>query len=593
MGVQTWGVSQKWTNNINNEYEMIKKFSSKTPTYWNKLKNFLYNQNQIFDIISSKERIKRQEDLWGVKMSEMDWKFYENQKCNPPKGYCATFVDRKWRISNKRKLDRQNRSRDENYQFERGSLLLEEMDTSSDLNYKHEDNLPKKPKYQYENVVDHTQDDIPYKYRHTREGLRSVKPDIYFVMNVLSSQFHMSQHQVEGAIVTIANELFGRKTFGEWKIYESNNVINNNTLPSMSNTRRTECYIEAMALGLLVEEIMNENVENSCIVYSNDGSSQSGVGNYVVQSLTVNGIKRTLPSFGIFRETKESLADLTKATLQILSASSGYRYTPKMILEKISFVMTDSTAHNLGVIEKVCQDMEVTNIPSTLLCNIHPLMMFQNKIKKLCQMIHDSLGKRKVSDCFLVDVDFRMESFIMKAIKCLTNFINCENSAKPWNRYSHFSDFIRPKQNMSLTLKDHRFNRVFDCCLSLLYHLDDLSAYLDKYSSIINGITILDRSFVEMEVLKPIFTAISLLGVHITRPFQTLLIDPTTTYSTLQNAFPKLYTDLTETEPADFLTTNHVCKFVSGDIFIRSLPDQCLLDELNASIKIYPIQTKK
>ena len=65
---------------------------------------------------------------------------------------------------------------------------------------------------------------------------------------------------------------------------------------------------------------------------------------------------------------------------------------------------------------------------------------------------------------------------------------------------------------MSLSLKDHRFNQMQDCALTLLYHLDDIGEYLTKFSNISNGITLLDRSFVEMEVLNPIFATISLLG---------------------------------------------------------------------------------
>ena len=65
---------------------------------------------------------------------------------------------------------------------------------------------------------------------------------------------------------------------------------------------------------------------------------------------------------------------------------------------------------------------------------------------------------------------------------------------------------------MSLCLKDHRFNRLGDCAVTLLYHLDDITSYLDKFSNIVNGITVLDRSFVEMEILKPIFAAIGFIG---------------------------------------------------------------------------------
>ena len=68
----------------------------------------------------------------------------------------------------------------------------------------------------------------------------------------------MSQNQIEGSIITIANELFGRKEFGEWKLYDRLTTPDNNTLPSLSNIRRTESYMEAMALDFIVQEIMND-----------------------------------------------------------------------------------------------------------------------------------------------------------------------------------------------------------------------------------------------------------------------------------------------------------------------------------------------
>jgi hypothetical protein len=110
---------------------------------------------------------------------------------------------------------------------------------------------------------------------------------------------------------------------------------------------------------------------------------------------------------------------------------------------------------------------------------------------------------KKIRDCFLVDVDFLSESFVIKALKCFSNFINKEYSGKPWNRCQHFSEFIKPKQNMSLFLKDHRFNRLNDCALSVLYHIDDINSYFETFT-ITNGVAILDRGFMEIEILKPI-----------------------------------------------------------------------------------------
>ena len=311
--------------------------------------------------------------------------------------------------------------------------IEEDDEDSIDCDYVPEE---KKGKFDFIPYGGKMNDNMPEEYCFPRFGLRSVRPILYTVMFKLASELHMSKNQIEGAILIIANLLFGRT----WKPYNEQGIPDFDTLPSMANVRENEPFFEVMALNAIVEELMTEG--NHATVYANDGSSRSGVGSYVVQSLTINGNQRALPTFGIFTESRESLKELEITTLNILSAACLHKYSAQDILKKIDFVMTDSTSHNLEVIEQVCNEMEVENVPATLLCNIHPLMMLQGKIKELCQEIHDSLGKRKINECFLVDVEFRNESFVVKSLKCLSNFINRDNSAKPWNRYSHFSNFI-------------------------------------------------------------------------------------------------------------------------------------------------------
>jgi hypothetical protein len=101
-----------------------------------------------------------------------------------------------------------------------------------------------------------------------------------------------------------------------------------------------------MDLRSITYQIMCSN--DSTIIYSNDGSALSGVGNFVVQSFSIDGKQRALPTMGIFTESQGSLADLQKTKLRILSALTGNRYSEKEILEKIQFIMTDSTTHNIG-----------------------------------------------------------------------------------------------------------------------------------------------------------------------------------------------------------------------------------------------------
>ena len=49
---------------------------------------------------------------------------------------------------------------------------------------------------------------------------------------------------------------------------------------------------------------------------------------------------------------------MIQTTLEILSAAIGCMCTESQIMAKIDFVMTDSTSHNLGVIELVSEEVE-------------------------------------------------------------------------------------------------------------------------------------------------------------------------------------------------------------------------------------------
>ena len=215
-------------------------------------------------------------------------------------------------------------------------------------------------------------------------------------------------------------------------------------------------------------------------------------------------------------------------------------------------------------------------------------------VLQVFQEIHDAFGTNTIKDCFIADIDFRHESFIYKAIACLCSFINHEKSAKPWCYQEHFDLFIAPNKNESLSLKDHRFNRVFDCCLHILHHLDDIKLYLDTYSNILNDIAIIDRSFLDMEILKPIFCAAALVGIHFTRPYLSLLLDTETTYNTLLEKFPMVYNDFLHSNRDNLLQADEkVVNFVSLEKFEKSLPKKCLRDSVNSCAAAYTKEVKK
>ena len=129
---------------------------------------------------------------------------------------------------------------------------------------------------------------------------------------------------------------------------------------------------------------------------------------------------------------------------------------------------------------------------------------------------------------------------------------------------------------------------MFDCCINILHHLDDIKLYLETYSNILNGVAILDRTFLDMEMLKPIFCSAALIGIHITRPFLSILLDTETTYDTLRSAFPILYNDLSNPNIERFLQTQQqATNFINDERFKSSLPNDCLLECIDSCCTVY------
>lgn len=91
-------------------------------TFYERLQKFIDESNELFDIkVKCKDRLHKQEKLWGVKTSKNDELFYENMCKIPQVGSCSSFTDRKWLTTNKRK------QRDKAYQavaFEKSKVRI-------------------------------------------------------------------------------------------------------------------------------------------------------------------------------------------------------------------------------------------------------------------------------------------------------------------------------------------------------------------------------------------------------------------------------------------------------------------------------------
>ena len=70
------------------------------------------------------------------------------------------------------------------------------------------------------------------------------------------------------------------------------------------------------------------------------------------------------------------------------------------------------------------------------------------------------------------------------------------------------------------------------------------------------------------------------MAIHVSSPFAYMLMDPDTTYSTLESAFPTLYQNLTEINPKELITMTQVFSFTTAAHHKDSLPKKLIQESI-------------
>lgn len=556
---------------------------NKNETYWELCSELLQELSELFDVVvKDKKRKKTLEKLWKV---DFDQEFYDGQKENPPRDYCSTAVDRAWQIRTERKRKRECRARSEHYEFVRedeGNINEENVDLRDGRRNDQDeewnavegcsDTEPgpsgsaKKRRIQVPISDAQNCEELPKNYRHIRTSIRKVRPEFYTAVDRMISELHMSKKQAVSAILITAKELFNIK----WKTAnEDDTVIDLDTAPQNFSLRKEGKAREILALNLIVDKIF-ECAGKSTVTYHDDGSRKQGVGAFSVQGITIDNEFYHFPTVTISSEKRENLADLKVLLLEILSTASGR--SKQELWEKIDFTMTDSTTHNLEVDDLVSEILETDHVPGHLLCQVHPVMMFVREIQKLCKEVDAAIGPDKIFSSFAVTLSEVQSCVVQQWMDCVTRLVTHDFDQKSWNYADEFDIFIRPLKNPAKRLQQERFNSFVYSAAVVLWLDWKVSNFLGRFSNITNQLACLVRSFEPLDYLRVLAAVIVIVGVHLVEPFLSLTTSSFTTWEKLKDAFPKLYTDFTTTDPKALLDlTKPAFTFVSKERFESTL----------------------
>ena len=216
--------------------------------------------------------------------------------------------------------------------------------------------------------------------------------------------------------------------------------------------------------------------------------------------------------------------------------------------------MTDQTSHNKKDIKAmVAETLPSEHVPLHLFCNVHPSLMFNCEVTNLWVDIENTIGKDKIYSKCLVNATTSHNSVTEQALDCTTRLINHDFNHKTWNRADDFDLFIAPRKNFAVNLKDERFDRLTSTCAVVIYHLDDVTMYLGKYSEVTNQLACIVNCFLNLDFQKVLYLIEAVIGLHFVELFLSVTTSNTTKYFKLIDIFKSLNNDLLEIDSSNFL----------------------------------------
>ena len=143
-----------------------------------------------------------------------------------------------------------------------------------------------------------------------------------------------------------------------------------------------------------------------------------------------------------------------------------------------------------------------------------------------------------------------MESLAGQALDMMLKLVAPEFKHKRWNYYGLFTQYLN-QRGVNLTLfsyKDHRFGCLSRASAVLLFNYEHIRGFLSSNPHISNKLACLVRELLNLPHLKVIFTAFSILVIHLIEPFYSRTIAKGTTHTELAVFYMDLFHSLVQTK---------------------------------------------
>ena len=135
----------------------------------------------------------------------------------------------------------------------------------------------------------------------------------------------------------------------------------------------------------------------------------------------------------------------------------------------------------------------------------------------------------------------------IQILDCWMRLTSIRWNSKPWNKYSKFTEYAerRGVKNVGHMLHANRFGEFEERCAGGLYLADAWMSWLQTFADVQNQLSCYLRNVNGlMDMCKFLWAGSALIGIHVTSPFMSMLLEHKVTPLMLLDILPKMYNDL-------------------------------------------------
>ena len=211
-------------------------------------------------------------------------------------------------------------------------------------------------------------------------------------------------------------------------------------------------------------------------------------------------------------------------------------------------MVSDLCKVNLNLTVEVKKLVGVEWVLDQAFCNLHYTLAIPEGIKKVlnanqCSIGADKLFPKNVS--FEINIEDKL--LVVQVLDCWMRLTYVRWQSKPWNRYPLFTEYAERQgiKNMGHMLHNNRFGEFEEQCAGGLYLTDCWMAWPRTYAGVRNQLVCYLRGLsCPIDMCKFLPAGAALVGIHVTMPFLSMLLERKVTPRKLLDVLPELHKDL-------------------------------------------------